>query len=211
MPWGEEQDQLVEETRLLLASSESVFQELKKLSAKTKANRWNRNERLETVLIKRNQPLINLGLACYGADKDVFAALYKLSLEPAKNEADARYKEGLRIGCLSNTTLGAADPFFLHFPKDVIGPQEIWRVLSQGNDAETKALIRNPSIDGDLLAALYQRADIFAQMPEERWLGLVSLSSKNERLVTDKPSQDSPDLDFSAFTTQFSHCLKLRL
>jgi hypothetical protein len=192
MPWTSQQDELNQEARLFLASPECVFEELKKLSAKTE---FGRNDRLETVLVKRNHPLINLGLACYGANKEVFAALYKHSLEAAKDERDAQYKKGLRIGCLSNTTLTKAN--FVHdFPREIIGPQETLRVLSKGTDEEITALIRNPSIAEDLLVALYRHAEIFAQIPEERWWGLVSLSSKNERLVTEHESWDSPDLDF---------------
>ena len=195
MPWGEEQDKLTQEARLSLASPEVVFQELKKLNGGAKGDLLGRDDRLETVLVKRNQPLINLGLASYGANEKVVAALYKHGLEAPKNEADAKYKEGLRIGCLSNTTLAAAH-FLHHFPQDVIGPQETWRVLFQGSDAEMTALIRNPSIDDDLLEALYQRTDGFAQVSEERWCELVSLSSKNERLVTEEHYHDSPDLGF---------------
>ena len=83
MPWGEEQDELTQEARLFLASPEVVFQELKKLSA-TKSNLLGRAGGLETVLVKRNQPLINLGLASYGANKDVVAGLYKHALEHRK-------------------------------------------------------------------------------------------------------------------------------
>jgi hypothetical protein len=193
MPWGEEQDKLTQEARLTLASPEVVFQELKKLSTGGKRGLFGRDDRLEIVLVKRNHPLINLGLASYGANEKVSAALYKHALEPPKDEADAKYKEGLRIGCLSNTTLAAAH-FLRHFPNDIIGPQETWRVLSQGTDAETSALIRNPSIDADLLEALYQRTGVFAQMPEERWCALVSLSRKNERLVTEKHYRDMPHM-----------------
>ena len=105
MPWTSQQDALNQEARLFLASPEVVFDELKKLSAKAE---FGKNDRLENVLIKRNHPLINLGLACYGANKEVFASLYKYSLAPAKDEKDAQYKKGLRIGCLSNSTLAAA-------------------------------------------------------------------------------------------------------
>jgi hypothetical protein len=144
---------------------------------------------------KRNQPLTNLALASYGANKQVVAALYKHALEQPKNESDARYKEGLRIGCLLNTTLTAAHLIF-HFPQDVIGPEETSRVLAQGTDAEISALIRNPSLDDELLEALYQRTGVFAQMSEERWCDLVSLSAKNERLVTQEDDSDSPDMGF---------------
>jgi hypothetical protein len=54
--------------------------------------------------------------------------------------------------------------------------------------------MRNPSVDEDLLEALYERSGIFAQMPEERWRELVSLSCENKRLVTEEHYVDSPDL-----------------
>jgi hypothetical protein len=206
--WAEEQDKLTLEARLSLASPEVVFQELKRLSARSRTDLLGRDDRLETVLVKRNHPLVNLGLASYGANKEVFAALYKHALERPKNEADARYKEGLRIGCLSNTTLAAAS-FLHHFPRDVIGPQETWRVLLQGGDAETRALIRNPSLDDDLLEALYQRTDGFAQMPEERWCDLVSLSTENERLVTETHYHDSPDLGFMGIQSAIFRLLEI--
>ena len=192
MAWGEKQDELNQEARLFLANPEVVFEELKKLNAKTK---FGRDDRLETVLAKRNHLLINLGLACYGANQEVFAALYNHSLERPEDENDAQYKLGLRIGCLSNTALTKAK-FLRDFPREIIGPQETWRVLSNGTDAETKALIRNPSIEDDLLVALYRRADMFEQMPEKRWQLLVWLSAENERLVTEEESLDSPDWGF---------------
>jgi hypothetical protein len=144
MPWGEEQDELTQEARLFLASPEVVFQELKKLSA-TKSNLLGRDGGLETVLVKRNQPLINLGLASYGANKDVVAGLYKHALEAPKNEADAKYKEGIRIACLSNTTVAEVGILF-HFPQEVIGPEETWRVLYQGTDAEITAPTHSQSV-----------------------------------------------------------------
>jgi hypothetical protein len=195
MTWAEEQDKLTQEARLFLASPEVVFEELKKLSAGTKTSLLGRGDRLEAVLIKRNEPLINLGLATYGANKEVFASLYKHAVEPPEDEVDAKYREGLRIGCLSNTTLAAAHILF-NFPNDIIGPQETARVLSQGTDAEASALIRNPSIGEELLEALYQRTGMFAQMSEKRWCDLVSYSSKNERLVTEEDYEDSPDMGF---------------
>jgi hypothetical protein len=109
MPWGEEQDKLMQEARLSLASPGFVFQELKKFSAGTRGDLYG-NERLETVL------------------------------------------------------------------------------------AKLTALMRNPSVDEDLLEALYERSGIFAQMPEERWRELVSLSCENKRLVTEEHYVDSPDL-----------------
>jgi hypothetical protein len=198
MPWGKEQDKLTQEARLLSASPEVVFQELKNLSGKADPSEW--DDQREIALAKRNQPLINLGLACYGANKGVFAALYKYSLEPAKNDADAKYKKGLRLGCLSNTTISKAN-LIRDFPNEIIGPAETSRVLFKTDDEghtseEAWALIRNPSISDDLLTALYKRAGMFAQIPEDTWRRLVSYSSRNERLTTKRDTWGGPDLGF---------------
>lgn len=60
MPWGEEQDELTQDARLFLASPEIVFQELKKLSERGKGDLRGREDRLETVLVKRNLSLVTL-------------------------------------------------------------------------------------------------------------------------------------------------------
>jgi hypothetical protein len=67
-----------------------------------------RNEAIEALLVERNDPLITLGLACYGTSEEVFTALYKHGLAKPADTADERYKLGLRIGCLSNRSVVAA-------------------------------------------------------------------------------------------------------
>ena len=193
MAWAEEQDRLTFEARLAHASPDLVFQELKKLGARPRLEILGRDDRFETVLVRRNQPLINLGLACYGTNKDVFAALYRHSLDPAKSEADAKYKEGIRIGCLSNVTLPQAH-FIPNFPKELIGEQETFRIISDGKGSETLALLRNPSVSEKFLEELYQRAGVFAQIPEERRADLVAYSANNQRLKTRKDTEDMPDM-----------------
>jgi hypothetical protein len=42
-----------------------------------------RDEAIEALLVERNDPLITLGLACYGTSKEVFKALYKHGLGDA--------------------------------------------------------------------------------------------------------------------------------
>ena len=98
-----------------------VFAELKELSGGNRIKiRSSKMEALESLLVERNHPLINLGLACYGTNKRVFTALYKHSLEPARDTADGMYKRNLRIGCLSNQTIAAANLIY-DFPRDLLG------------------------------------------------------------------------------------------
>jgi hypothetical protein len=74
--WEEEQERLTLEARLLASSPEVVFEELKKLSAKTRARRWWNDwaDKYEISLINRNERLINLGLAAYGTNTEVLTA-----------------------------------------------------------------------------------------------------------------------------------------
>ena len=98
----------LKQARLLLSPPEVVFEELKK-QAQRPRNEWYRYyygaEEIESTLLERNDALINLGLACFGSNREVFQTLYKHGLTPPENSADATYKRGLRIGCLSNQVL----------------------------------------------------------------------------------------------------------
>src|SRR5262245_16429090 len=106
MSWEAEQDRITREGRLYFARPEEVFAELKQLG--TRKDIWSDStETLETKLIERNDPLINIGLACYCTSQDVFTALYKHSKEPPHDNKDAVYKRNLRLGCLSNQIIAA--------------------------------------------------------------------------------------------------------
>jgi hypothetical protein len=194
MPWEEEQERLTQEARLSVVSPEEVVRELKRIAQKPRYELLGRdNKAIEALLVERNDPVINLGLACYGTSKEVFTALYKHGLEKPTDVADARYKRGLRIGCLSNRSVRAAH-FVFDFPSELIGPEEIHRVLlAAGESAEAEALICNPSVSDKLLEELYGRTGAFATIPDKRWNHLVYLSRKNERLVTREDSDDMPD------------------
>ena len=193
MPWEEEQERLTQAARLSVASPEEVVLELKRIAQKPRLELIGRNEAIEALLIERNDPLITLGLACYGTSEEVFTALYKHGLTKPADTADERYKLGLRIGCLSNRSVVAAH-WVRDFPRQLIGREEIHRVLAAGDDAEAEAFICNPSVSDELLEELYKRTDAFATLPEERWRNLIYLSRKNERLLTKEDTDDMPDM-----------------
>jgi hypothetical protein len=189
MTWGEEQERLTEEARLSVASAEEVVRELKRVAQKSRGELLGR-EAIEALLVERNDRLINLGLACYGTSKEVLEALYKHALEKPADAADERYRRGLRIGCLSNRIVAY---WGFDFPRRLVGPEEIQRIVAAGDDAEAEALICNPSVSDRLLEELYKRTGAFATLAHERWSKLIYLSRKNERLVTNKDNDDMPD------------------
>ena len=180
MNWEEEQERLTLEARLLASSPEAVFEELKTLSLKTRAQPLNSGDKYEISLINRNERLINLGLAAYGTNKEVLKALYKHGLEPAQ-------------GRLSTSTVREAH-FMFRFPDEIIGAEETRRVLTEANGNEVAALIQNPKVSDELLEALYKRQGVFADKLEERRRQLIWMSASNARLVTKQEYHDAPDM-----------------
>jgi hypothetical protein len=187
-----EQDQLINQARLQLSAPEVVFEELKKQAQRSRSEWYSYDYKsIEPMLLERNAPLINLGLACFGASSEVFQALYKHSLTQPENETDAIYKNGLRVGCLSNQVVAK---MHMDFPVQLIGAEEMQRIISRGEDAEATAIMRNPNVSDRLLEALYLRSGPFASLPEERWLKLIIASARNERLRTKDDSDVGPDM-----------------
>jgi hypothetical protein len=92
-----------------------------------------------------------------------------------------------------NTTVHVSH-FLFHFPDEIIGPEETWRVVNEASGNELAALIQNPKISDKVLEQLYERKGPFADMPEERWQRLVYMSASNERLATEHEYEDSPDM-----------------
>jgi hypothetical protein len=127
MSWAEEQERLTQQTRLLLTSPEEVYRELKEIARKPRHELRLRDDKIEALLVERKHPLINLGLASYGTNPEVYKALYRHSLEPTSDQADSTYKHGLRIGCLSNRSVPIVHLLF-DFPRDLIGPDDLHRV-----------------------------------------------------------------------------------
>src|SRR6266540_4320655 len=172
MPWEDEQERLTQEARLSVASPEEVVRELKRVAQKSRGELFGR-EAIEALLVERNDRVINLGLASYGISTEVFSALYKLGLEKPADAADERYRRGLRIGCLANREVAH---WAFDFPRRLIGPEEIQRIVAAGDGAEAEALICNPSVSDRLLEELYERTGAFATLAEERWGELIFLS-----------------------------------
>ena len=189
-----EQDQLIKQSRLHLSPPEVVFDELRRQAQRTRYEWYAYDDKkIEPMLLERNEPLINLGLACFGANREVFSALYKHSLTPSANDTDAIYKRGLRIGCLSNQTISKVH-FVMDFPAQLIGAEEMHRLITRGEDAEATALVRNPSGTDRFLEALFLRAGPFVEIDSERWCSLVATSAKNERLKTNEDDDSGPDM-----------------
>ena len=193
MSWEAEQDRITREGRLYFAAPEVVLAELKSLSRRSRLEVVRSfTEALEPKLIERNDPLINIALACYCTNKDVFTALYKHSKEPPSDNRDGIYKRNLRLGCLSNQTIAAHILF--DFPGRLVGEQEVLWILSEAELPELEALVSNPAVSEKLLEEIFSMTGFMPRLSDERRQMAVSFAAKNERINIKKEYYDSPDM-----------------
>lgn len=204
MSWRANQEALTQEARLLASSPEEVFRELKFYGERVKSDPYlASDEQLEEILFKRGEPLIDLCLANYGANKEVVAALYNRAVTATDNPLEMRYRKGLRIACLSNQSISSVH-FLFSFPDGLIGPEETARIFAGAGSAKDKhpsegygaarALICNPMIDEDVLEALYEYKEPFSKLGQDCWELLVSISQDNKRLSTCEDNDAGPDM-----------------
>lgn len=179
----------IREAHLIVARPEQVLAELEKYSVEIKDSVFGGDEDLERSLLARNEPLIDLGLARYGREKEVLATLYRKSRATPTDPLQERYLLGLRVACLSNEVGGY---IFSQFPEDVFGKEEFARLITEGDYLDLSVLLANRNLGDKILEALYKNEGLFASLPDERRLDLVSLSSANPRLID---SGGASDLD----------------
>ncbi len=87
-------------TRLLNLPPATVYEELKDFGSEEDGPWMGRDHTIEEALLRRNDPLIDLGLAQYCASHDVASALYERGSLPI---GDVTYNKALRMAVLGNT------------------------------------------------------------------------------------------------------------
>ncbi len=181
--------------RLLIAPASFVYDELKRYGAEVQASPYTaQSDQLEQALADRNDPLIDLGLAAYGANRELVGELYRKGKAPASDEVDATYKQGLRLAVLANETIDAKG-FLSRFPENVIGEAELGHVLKEAEWIEAETLILNPTIADDVLLAVYRNDEMAEGIDETRRRELVSFSGRNGRLNNSYDNEHGPDMN----------------
>ena len=148
------------------ANTNAVFEWLR--AQKPRFGVWSgKSEEIETVLIERHEPLINLGLALYATDLSD-----ETSLSLFRNN-DRTIKKAALSGDISG---------FLHSWVERHG---ILDEILDSFDAELlKYLLSNESIPDDLLVSLYKREKLFNSLTDEQWLTAIAFTTSNPRIST---------------------------
>jgi hypothetical protein len=176
------------EARLIFASPEQVLTELERYSQASDTQQIAGWRRLEKLLLERDDPLIDLGLARYARGTEVVTALYEKSRASPANYLNGRYLRGLRCACLSNMVVGC-NPGVPTFPENVIGKEEFARLMiegdkdEEGNEGELEVLFCNPRFSAKALVDLYLGERLFASVTDERRRRLVLYSTSNPILM----------------------------
>lgn len=177
---------------LLVASPEHVYADL--INNRSGREGWEGHsdlDELDALLLARNDPLITLAVAETTRDDDLLRGIYgNLLSDTLPFPADATYKTGLRIACLSNSS---EKGMRLDDPSNLIGAPELQRIVTTGHSAEVNALLRNPSFN-KLIPQVLERKGVFGTIDDSRWCSLVRVVSMSDRLTADNSSEGGPDL-----------------
>src|SRR5258706_891490 len=114
---------------------------------------------LESLLVNRRDPLIDLGIARFGKSPSAIRAVF------------GRGDIGIRCAALSNPLAGAD---WIHGWLDL---ERLCELLTTGTNAEQEALIKNEFLRDEILEQLLERVELFADIPYSKfrqflvWLG----------------------------------------
>jgi hypothetical protein len=157
--------------RLMQSSPDKVFEWLKSNRPDKETSPEFDREDLEKKLLERDDPIINLGLALYGAESNTGPHLF--------NKEDKIIKKAV----LSGTNISS-------WPSSWIKENGILEALIDPFDEYLlSALFANERMYDGILTDLYERKEPYAKLPDDKWLTLIGYTASNKRINT--PYDDS--------------------
>src|SRR6266404_1239148 len=187
--WDNKTPNSVTTARLLNSPAIAVYEELKGLAADTDAYLW-RDDKIEEALLQRNDPLVTLGLAQYGASDKVAAVIYKRG---CATSGDLHFNKALRLGVLGNSLVHRR--ILAKHTFGVVPDEDILAFINteEGTD-ELHAIVINAGAK-KFLDKLYNAEKPYDNIPEEKYLRAVFWSHRNPAINEDESSVDGPDMD----------------
>ncbi|MCG9128835.1 hypothetical protein JT359_14695 [Candidatus Poribacteria bacterium] len=164
----------------------SVFKWLKR----QKPDYSDSDEEIITVLINRNEPLVNLGLALYATLPD------KQSLCLFR-DGDRTIKKALLTGTFSIRLLYS-------WVDEVLT-----EILDSFDEELLQYLLKNQTIDDTFLTSLYEKDRWFKDLTDEQWLKTIAFTISNPRISTSLDKLPWDFYEFGSYQQVFSTGWKL--
>lgn len=138
---------------------------------------------LEYLLVRRKDPLIDLGIARFGHSSEAIRRVFK------------RGDVGVRCSALSNAHIGPSRLL----PGGWVKENDIKEIIHNGTKAELESLIKNKFLDDDVLEQLIERKETFADLSDDQYVQALVWLGSNPRMSAE---YDSSILDGWA---EYSH------
>lgn len=147
------------------------------------------NELLEYLLVRRKNPLIDLGIARFGNSPKAILRVFR------------RGSSGIRCAALSNACIGPNRFSFEGWLEE----KDIKELICVGTKAELESLAKNRFLSDELLEQLIERKEVFEDLSDDQyfrmlyWLGSnPRMSAKYDERVMDGWAKHSHNRVFSS-------------
>lgn len=122
---------------------------------------------LEYLLARRNDPLIDLGVARFGKSTTAIKRVFD------------RGNLGVRCAALSNPVVGPEGSFRTAW----LDKKTLQELTRRGSNAELQALATNPFLDDEAIEHLLEKQEEFAELSEIQYIQMLVWLGKNPRLA----------------------------
>jgi hypothetical protein len=147
----------------------------------------------DSALLRRNEPLIQLGLASFSGAPQIVRHVWMGAPTPLP-DATSSIHSALRVACLSNRCV--PDHHFHAMAlvrEEWLSMDEAEQIIEGDQFEEVRALLQNPRYP-KLVSIALQRSHFFASMHSERWLACLGLVAKNPLLTGEGLDASATDL-----------------
>lgn len=124
---------------------------------------------LEYLLLKRNEPLIDLGIARYGHSDKAITAVYR------------RGNAGTKCAALGNPHIGFTKCNWNIFG---YGSALVYSAI-RGSNAELKSLLKNPNLREQVIEDLLGRKELFDGKSDDEFIQMIRWLGQNPRMMLD--------------------------
>lgn len=124
---------------------------------------------LEYLLVRRKNPLIDLGIAQFGHSKEAIKRVFR------------RGGLGVRCAALSNMHIGPS----VSFRDGWLEEKDIKEIIRSGTKAELESLTKNRFLNEDALEQIIERKEAFGDLSDDQYFQMLVWLGRNPRMFAE--------------------------